>query len=116
MTDVSLPTPRPRLCELVNRLETGETVRITRRGEPVAELRPVTGPRKPIDLEALDAMRDAMTSDPESAGDDLGLRAADALHLAVASGNGASICTLDRVMAEAGPILSIETLLLRGGG
>ncbi|MGH6992716.1 MAG: type II toxin-antitoxin system VapC family toxin [Caulobacteraceae bacterium] len=40
---------------------------------------------------------------------ELGLRAGDALHLAIASGHGAKICTLDRRLAEAGSALGIET-------
>jgi predicted nucleic acid-binding protein len=42
----------------------------------------------------------------------LGLRAADALHLAVASENGATVCTLDLRLAEAGPALGVQTKLL----
>lgn len=38
---------------------------------------------------------------------DLGLRAGDALHLAIAAAHGLSIATLDRVMAAAAPILGI---------
>ncbi len=43
---------------------------------------------------------------------DLGLRAGDALHLAVAAEQGATLCTLDVRLAEAGPALGIPTLLL----
>lgn len=42
----------------------------------------------------------------------LGLRAGDALHLAVASEHGATVHTLDRRLAEAGPTLGIPTKLL----
>ena len=42
----------------------------------------------------------------------LGLRAGDALHLATASEHGATICTLDQRLAEAGPVLGVPTLLL----
>ena len=42
----------------------------------------------------------------------LGLRAGEALHLAAASEAGASLCTLDRRLAEAGPELGIPTHLL----
>jgi predicted nucleic acid-binding protein len=42
----------------------------------------------------------------------LGLRAGDALHLAVASEHGAMVHTLDRRLAEAGPVLSVPTQLL----
>lgn len=42
----------------------------------------------------------------------LGLRAGDALHLAVAAANGASVYTLDRRLAEAGPVLGVPTHIL----
>ena len=42
----------------------------------------------------------------------LGLRAGDSLHLAAASEYGATVHTLDRRLAEAGPPLGVSTLLL----
>jgi uncharacterized protein len=42
----------------------------------------------------------------------LGLRAGDALHLAVASEHGAMVHTLDQRLAEAGPMLGVPTQLL----
>jgi predicted nucleic acid-binding protein len=42
----------------------------------------------------------------------LGLRAGDALHLAVASDHGATVYTLDQRLAEAGPALGVPTHLL----
>src|SRR4051812_957423 len=42
----------------------------------------------------------------------LGLRAGDALHLAIASEQGATLHTLDRRLAEAGPELGVPTQLL----
>ena len=42
----------------------------------------------------------------------LGLRAGDALHLAVASEHGATIQPLDRRLAQAGPALGVPTRLL----
>jgi len=44
----------------------------------------------------------------------LGLRAGDALHLATASDHGATVHTLDRRLAEAGPALGVPTRLLLG--
>jgi uncharacterized protein len=41
-----------------------------------------------------------------------GLRAGDALHLAVAGGYGASLCTLDKTLAAAGSLLGIEAKLI----
>jgi uncharacterized protein len=42
----------------------------------------------------------------------LGLRAGDSLHLAVCADHGATLCTLDRRLAEAGPVLAVKTMLL----
>jgi uncharacterized protein len=42
----------------------------------------------------------------------LGLRAGDALHLAISADHGATLCTLDRQLAEAGDALGVKTLLL----
>ena len=44
---------------------------------------------------------------------ELGLRSGDALHLAIASDQGATVVTLDKTMAKAGPILGVPTHLLR---
>jgi uncharacterized protein len=40
----------------------------------------------------------------------LGLRAGDALHLAIASEQGATLCSFDRRLIEAGPALAIPTV------
>lgn len=42
----------------------------------------------------------------------LGLRAGDALHLAICADHGATLCTLDRRLSEAGPALGVKTTLL----
>lgn len=42
----------------------------------------------------------------------LGLRAGDALHLAIASEHGATVHTLDQRLAESGPLLGVPTQLL----
>lgn len=42
----------------------------------------------------------------------LGLRAGDALHRAPASAQGATLHTLDRRLAEAGPVLGVPTQVL----
>jgi predicted nucleic acid-binding protein len=42
----------------------------------------------------------------------LGLRAGDALHLAIASEVGATVYTLDRRLAEAGPVLGVATQVM----
>ena len=42
----------------------------------------------------------------------LGLRGGEALHLAICAEHGASLCTLDRRLSDAGPPLGIPTLLV----
>lgn len=42
----------------------------------------------------------------------LGLRAGDALHLAICADHGATLCTLDRSLGKAGPDLGVKTILL----
>ena len=42
----------------------------------------------------------------------VGVRAGEALHLATASAHGATVYTLDRRLAEAGPLLGVATHLL----
>ena len=42
----------------------------------------------------------------------LGLRAGDALHLAICGDHGATLCTLDRRLGEAGAALGVKTMLL----
>jgi len=42
----------------------------------------------------------------------LSLRAGDALHLAVCADHGATLCTLDRRLNDAGSVLGIKTILL----
>ena len=42
----------------------------------------------------------------------LGLRAGDALHLAVCADHGATLCTLDRRLSDVGSALGVKTMLL----
>jgi predicted nucleic acid-binding protein len=44
---------------------------------------------------------------------ELGLGAGDALHLAIAAENGATLYTLDQRLAAAGPVVGVKTHLLR---
>ena len=69
MESVSLTNAKARLSELVERAATGETVCITRRGNPVAKITAVDEPRKRIDLAMLRALTDTMPLQQESAGD-----------------------------------------------
>ncbi len=43
---------------------------------------------------------------------ELGLRAGDALHLAICADHGATFCTLDRRLGDAGSALGVKTMLL----
>ena len=46
--EIGLFESKTRLSELVQRVLNGERFYITRRGQPVAELRPIPGPKKPL--------------------------------------------------------------------
>lgn len=67
METVNLADAKARLSELVERAEAGETVCITRRGKPVAQLTRVQTPRKKIDFAALKALTDSMPRQKEPA-------------------------------------------------
>lgn len=69
MDSVSLAEAKARLSELVTRAAQGETVQITRRGKPIAQITSVKRPRKPIDIELLRSVTDKMPMQTESAGD-----------------------------------------------
>lgn len=59
MDAISLADAKAHLSELVDRVEAGESIDITRRGKPVARLTAVASPRKPVDaalLQSLTAM------------------------------------------------------------
>ncbi|TVR98721.1 MAG: type II toxin-antitoxin system prevent-host-death family antitoxin [Rhodospirillales bacterium] len=57
MITVNLAQAKARLSELLNRVEAGKEVVITRHGHPVAHMRPAVCPRKPLDLDDLAAFR-----------------------------------------------------------
>lgn len=69
MTDIPLAEAKAHLSELVARAEAGETVRITRRGRPVAEITPIRREKKPLDVDALRRALEGMPMQSESAGD-----------------------------------------------
>ncbi len=66
MEAVNLAEAKARLSELIGRAEAGEEVQISRRGRPVIRLVPIEAPRKPIDLDALRALRESLPHDPTS--------------------------------------------------
>lgn len=69
MKTVTLTYAKAHLNELVQRAAAGETVCITRRGKPIAQLSAVVPPRKPVDVAALRALTDRMPMQEESAGE-----------------------------------------------
>jgi prevent-host-death family protein len=69
MGAISLADAKAHLSELVDRVEAGDSIDITRRGKRVARLSAVETPRKPIDLAALQALTAAMPASSQAAGD-----------------------------------------------
>jgi prevent-host-death family protein len=47
----SIADAKARLSEIIERVETGETVKITKRGKLVARIEPPDKPLKPIDID-----------------------------------------------------------------
>jgi prevent-host-death family protein len=69
MDSVNLAEAKAHLSELVERAASGETVRITRRGKPIAQIVAIDKALAPVDLNALKALTADMPPQPESAGD-----------------------------------------------
>lgn len=69
MGTVNLADAKAHLSELVDRVQAGDTIDITRRGRPVARLTAVARPRKRIDLAMLEALTAAMPPQDERASD-----------------------------------------------
>ena len=66
MSAISLAEAKAHLSALLDRVEAGETIEITRRGKAVAKLSPVAVPRKKVDVARLARLTDGM---PEQAQD-----------------------------------------------
>jgi len=60
LVTVNLAQAKAHLSELLDKVEAGEEVIITRRGHPVAHIRPAARLRKPLRLRELAAFRAAM--------------------------------------------------------
>jgi prevent-host-death family protein len=60
MSRVSLADAKAHLSELLNRVEAGEVIEITRRGRPVAQLTMVARSRRRIDAASIAAITQAM--------------------------------------------------------
>jgi prevent-host-death family protein len=71
MKSISLADAKARLSEIVDRVEAGESIEITRRGKPAARLVPPERKRewKPVDLAMLAELQSIMPVQEESAGD-----------------------------------------------
>ena len=69
MNAITLADAKAHLSELVDRVEAGDSIDITRRGKPVARLTAPVRPRKRIDAALLLALTAAMPPQDESAAD-----------------------------------------------
>ena len=69
MKTVCLSQAKAHPSALIAQAAEGETIRITRRGKPVAQLTGVVTPRAPIDLSALRSLTDSQPRQADSAGD-----------------------------------------------
>lgn len=69
MGAVSLADAKAHLSELIDRVEAGDSIDITRRGRRVARLTAAEAPRKRIDLAALRALTTMMSNSSDSAAD-----------------------------------------------
>jgi len=67
MDAINLAEAKAHLSELVDRVEAGDSIDITRRGKPVARLTAVARPRKRIDAALLQSLTAAMPSQAEGA-------------------------------------------------
>ena len=69
MTEVGVAEAKARLSELLDRVERGEEVVITRRGKPVARVSGVARKLEPIDFAAIRELRESLPLQEESGGD-----------------------------------------------
>jgi prevent-host-death family protein len=66
---INLADAKAHLSELVDRVEAGDSIEITRRGKPVARLTAVARPRKRIDAALLQSLTASMPQQSGSAAD-----------------------------------------------
>jgi len=69
MDRINLADAKAHLSELLDRVEAGDSIDITRRGKPVARLSAAVGPRKRIDVALLRALTATMPPQAEGAAD-----------------------------------------------
>lgn len=67
MDAINLADAKAHLSELVDRVEAGDSIDITRRGKPVARLTAVARPRKRIDVALLQSLTAAQPPQVEGA-------------------------------------------------
>jgi prevent-host-death family protein len=67
MDAITLADAKARLSALVDRVEAGDTIAITRRGKPVAQLTSVSMPRKQVDVAQLQSLTATMPPQSQSA-------------------------------------------------
>ncbi len=69
MSAISLAEAKAHLSELVDRVEAGESIEITRRGKRVARLTASDQPRKAVNLAALQALTKSLPPATQDAAD-----------------------------------------------
>lgn len=69
MGAVNLADAKAHLSELIDRVEAGDSINITRRGKPVARLTAVARPRKRIDAVLLQSLTATMPLQAQAAAD-----------------------------------------------
>lgn len=67
MDTINLAEAKAHLSELIDRVEAGESIDITRRGKPVARLTGASAPRKRIDAAMLRALTSTLPASGETA-------------------------------------------------
>lgn len=66
MQTVSVASAKAHFSELLDKVELGEEITITRNGKAVATLYPADRPKNPLDLARLDALRSTMPTATQS--------------------------------------------------
>ena len=69
MDKVNLADAKAHLSELIDRVEAGDSIEITRRGKPVARLTAAVQPRERVDAVTLKALTDSMPRQRPAAAD-----------------------------------------------
>lgn len=69
MNAINLADAKAHLSELIDRVEAGDSIDITRRGKPVARLSAVASPRRRVDKAMLEALTAGMPPQTKDAAD-----------------------------------------------